>query len=133
MAFNFFGKKEVEAKKLPKTPLTEIGEKDALPEAPKALGASQGAFQVIKNFYVSEKSARLMAMNQYVFKVADSADKQSVKKHISALYKVRITNVQMLNMPSKVRNIGKFSGKKAGFQKAIVTLAKGDVIEQAKP
>ncbi|MEX2053062.1 MAG: hypothetical protein WD898_02435 [Candidatus Paceibacterota bacterium] len=37
----------------------------------------------------------------------------------------------MLNTRSKSRNIGRFSGSKPGFKKAIVTLKEGDRIEIA--
>lgn len=131
MAFNIF-KKE----KKPDTKPTEQGQEQAVQTEPAVvapLAASQGAHEVITNFYVSEKATRLLAQNQYVFKVAKTANKQSVKRHISQLYKVKVTNVQMLNMPSKSRNVGRFTGTKSGFRKAIVTLAKGNTIEQAKP
>jgi len=101
--------------------------------APTPIGVSQGAHEIIRSFYVSEKASRLMGMNQYVFKVAKSADSQSVKRHISKLYKVKVERVQMLNMPAKNRNVGKHPGTKSGFRKAIVTLAEGNTIEQAKP
>ena len=74
-----------------------------------------------------------MGDNQYVFKVTKGASKQSVAHHVGKLYNVKVINVQVLNMPQKSRNVGRHSGTKSGFRKAIVTLAEGQVIQQAKP
>jgi large subunit ribosomal protein L23 len=130
MAFNIFGKNK--NKKEEKKPTTEVQEeivqKESIP-----FNVSHGAHAVILSFYTSEKSSRLMGNNQYVFKVARTANKQEVRKHVSALYKVDVINVQMLNMPEKERRVGRHSGVKAGFRKAIVTLTKGQSIEQARP
>ncbi|MEK7589245.1 MAG: 50S ribosomal protein L23 [Patescibacteria group bacterium] len=140
MAFNIFRKKDTEVKSKSQAegegkPIKSEGQEEVVAQksAGVPIAVSQGAHEVIKSFYASEKASRLMGMNQYVFRVASDADKQSIKKHISALYKVKIKNVQVLNMPEKSRNVGKFAGTKSGFRKAIVTLEKGSIIEQAKP
>ena len=132
MAFNLFGKKKEEKKDKPEEGSVSETKEVTVPSVAPT-GISQGAHEVIKNFYVSEKASRLMGDNQYVFKVAKDANKPSIRKHISALYKVKVINVQVMNMPEKSRNVGKYTGKKSGFRKAIVTLAEGDTIEQAKP
>jgi len=82
--------------------------------------------------YVSEKATRLEGMNQYMFKVTRNANKPEVKKAIQNRYKVTVVAVNMVNMPSKKRTVGRHVGTKAGFRKAIVTLAEGDSINSAK-
>ncbi len=87
---------------------------------------------VILNAYVSEKASRLEGLNQYVFKVVRTANKPEVKKAVQNRYKVSVTNVRMVNLPAKTRQVGRNMGTKSGYRKAIVTLAKGDTINLAK-
>jgi len=82
--------------------------------------------------YVSEKATRLESMNQYMFKVTRFANKPEVKKAIQNRYKVTVVAVNMINMPSKKRTVGRHVGTKSGFRKAIVTLKEGDTINSAK-
>ncbi len=88
--------------------------------------------QVLKGFYVSEKASILSAMNQYVFKVFDNANKAEVKKQVEKIFEVKVKDVKVSNMPKKRRDLGKHPGFKPGFKKAIVVLEKGYTIEQAK-
>ncbi|HEY4474835.1 MAG TPA: 50S ribosomal protein L23 [Candidatus Paceibacterota bacterium] len=91
------------------------------------------AYRVLKNFYVSEKASLLNGFNQYVFKVFRSANKSQIKKQVENLFNVKIKSVKVLNMPRKRRDLGKHTGFKSEFKKAIVVLEKGQTIEQAKP
>ena len=89
---------------------------------------SRGINSIVLHSYVSEKATRLEGFNQYVFKVARTANKPEVKKAIQNRFQVSVTNVRMVNMPSKKRTVGRHVGTKSGFRKAIVTLKKGDTI-----
>jgi len=129
MAFNIFKKKEEKKETKPQT--EEAVQETAAPKS--ELLPSRGANDVIRHFYASEKASRLMADNQYTFVVAPHATKGDVKKHVGALYKVTVTNVQMMNTAEKQRIVGKYRGEKPGFRKAIVTLKEGQTIESAKP
>lgn len=88
---------------------------------------------VIKHLYISEKSTYMGKFNQYVFKVVPSATKNEVAKEVNARYNVKIKRVNILNLPGKIRNVGRHSGFRSGYRKAIVALEPGYVIEQAKP
>lgn len=87
---------------------------------------------VLKSFYISEKASKLLDLNQYVFSVTKNANKNEIRKQVQTRFKVKVTDVKILNTPDKLRNLGRFSGRKSGFKKAIVTLAKGDSINQVK-
>lgn len=95
----------------------------------KALPKEYG---VLKGFYVSEKSSLLNSFNQYVFKVFADATKNEVKKQVESGFGVKIKGVKIVNLPRKSRTVGRHSGFKKGFKKAIVVLEKGHSIEQAK-
>jgi len=89
--------------------------------------------RVLQGFFVSEKASLGSGMNQYVFKVFNTANKSEVKKEVARLFGVKVKSVKILNMPEKRRDFGKHPGSKSGFKKAIIVLEEGYVIGQAKP
>jgi large subunit ribosomal protein L23 len=78
---------------------------------------------------ISEKAGKMAQMNKYVFLVAKAANKVEVKKAVEGAYKVKVTQVNMINNQGKSRNFGRTKGTTSDFKKAIVTLKKGDKIE----
>lgn len=86
---------------------------------------------LIKKPVVTEKATDLTALNKYVFHVAREATAPEVKKAIEAIYKTKVSRVQILNTKSKTRRVGRGYSTKPGYKKAIVTLEKGSSIELA--
>ncbi|MBX4190050.1 50S ribosomal protein L23 [Candidatus Parcubacteria bacterium] len=127
MAFQLFKKDKKEVKKPAKKEAAQVHVQKEEIAIVSAVGS------VLKSFYVSEKSARLMDINQYTFRVAKSANKNEVRKQVEKMYDVHVERVAILNMPKKARNVGKNAGFKSGFKKAIVTLREGDSIAAARP
>ncbi|MCL5666852.1 MAG: 50S ribosomal protein L23 [Patescibacteria group bacterium] len=80
---------------------------------------------------VSEKASHLVQGNKYVFLVRKEANKILIKKAVEGVYKVRVTQVNVINNKGKARNYGRISGTTSGFKKAVVTLKQGDKIEGA--
>lgn len=78
---------------------------------------------------ISEKAGQLAKLNKYAFVVKNYANKVEVKKAVEAKYKVRVTQVNMVNTQGKTKNFGKTTGRTRDFKKAIVTLRKGDSIK----
>ena len=79
--------------------------------------------------YITEKSTALSQKNQYVFRIWQKANKNEVKKAIENLYKVKVMDVKIINVPAKRRRLGRISGWKKGFKKAIVRIKEGQKIE----
>ncbi|MDO8574902.1 MAG: 50S ribosomal protein L23 [bacterium] len=77
----------------------------------------------------TEKAMSGQSLNKYVFKVAPSANKIDIIKAISKIYNVKAVSANIINIPRKVRQVGKTKGFKSGYKKAIVTLTKGQSIE----
>ena len=78
---------------------------------------------------VSEKTARLADRNrQYVFKVVGDASKPEIRQAVELLFNVKVTGVQVANMPGKVKRSGQTYGKRSDWKKAFVTLAEGNDI-----
>jgi len=87
---------------------------------------------VITGFYISEKAGLLNGLDQYVFKVSDNANKSQLSRQVEKMFSVKVKSVKMMNTKKKRRDIGKYTGFKPGFKKAVVVLEKGHSIEQAK-
>lgn len=86
-------------------------------------------YKVLLLPHVSEKTAMINGDNQYSFKVASFANKLDVKNAVESLFKVKVNNVNMLNVKPKTKRTSKGAGKRCGWKKAYVTLEKGSVIE----
>ena len=79
--------------------------------------------------HLSEKAATLARANQYVFLVSPAATKQELKRSIARLYRVDVERVRTIRVPGKRVRLGKFEGRKSGYKKAIISIAKGQKIE----
>ncbi len=126
MAFNLFNK----SKKEPKAPKQESQVQSA-PAVTASAPAPMG--NVLKRFFVSEKSTRGFAMNQYTFEVDKHATKTQVRDAVKRGYHVDVVAVNMIKLPVKKITLGRFKGSKGGIKKAIVTLKEGQAIAQAQP
>ncbi len=87
------------------------------------------ARDVILKPIVSEKSTAEQANNKYTFKVNRSANKIQIKQAIEEIFKVKVLAVNTLNVPGKVRRMGKFVGQRPDWKKAIVQVAEGQSIK----
>ena len=82
--------------------------------------------------HATEKALNGQKFNQYVFKVSSSANKIMIANEVKRTYNVKVTGVNIINVPRKARRVGKTVGFKKGYKKAVVTLASGQSIEIAK-
>lgn len=87
------------------------------------------AWEILKTPHVTEKSASLAEKNQYVFKVFPKANKIQIKKAVEDLFGVDAVSVKIINVLPKKRRLGKISGYRSGYKKAIVKIKKGQKIE----
>jgi large subunit ribosomal protein L23 len=69
------------------------------------------------------------AHNQVTFLVDPGANKTEIKKAVEGLFKVKVEAVNTINTLGKIKRMGRSSGKRRDFKKAIVTLKAGDKIE----
>ena len=87
------------------------------------------AFLVLKGPQITEKATFLQNSNKYVFKVFNKATKPEVRKAVQSLYGVDVIGVQIIKSPRKAKRLGRTTGFKKAYQKAVVSLKKGQVIE----
>lgn len=86
-------------------------------------------YKVLIEPWITEATTLAAELNKYVFKVDKKATKQDIKNSIEELYKVTVSNVRTISIPSKRRTRGRTVGTKSGFKKAIITLKEGDSID----
>src|SRR3989344_2597151 len=87
------------------------------------------SFGLLKGPHITEKSAFLQADRKYVFKIADNANKPEIKKAVESIYKVKVSDVNILQKRDKKVRLGRHEGISSGNKKAIVTLKEGHKIE----
>ncbi len=86
-------------------------------------------YDIIRRPIVTEKTSLMKEEgNQYVFEVATMANKIEIAKAVEQLFKVKVLSVRVMNMEGKKRRVGKTSGKRADWRKAIVKLSPKDKI-----
>jgi len=84
---------------------------------------------VIRNQIVSEKTNfAANKHNQHVFSVSPFATKLDVKNAIEHVFKVKVTDVNIVNLKGKVKRFKNRLGKRSDTKKAYVTLAAGSDI-----
>jgi large subunit ribosomal protein L23 len=86
--------------------------------------------RIIKKALITEKSTIARdAANQYNFEVHVSANRIEVGRAVEKIFKVKVMNVRVMNVPGKKKRTGKIVGQRRSWKKAIVTLAPGNRIE----
>jgi large subunit ribosomal protein L23 len=87
-------------------------------------------YQVIKKPLITEKGTTLKEKeNKVVFLVDRAANKTEIKEAVERLLKVKVLTVNVATMRGKTRRVGRTSGKRPDWKKAVVTLRPGDRIE----
>ena len=101
------------------------------------------AQSIIKRPLLTEKSSRLRETGgaadrhaegdtyaqQVVFEVARDANKIEIRSAVQSLFKVTVTGVRTSVVRGKQKRVGRFSGRRPTWKKAVVTLKAGDNIE----
>jgi large subunit ribosomal protein L23 len=91
-------------------------------------------WDVLRRPIITEKNTRLNEDRQYMFVVDRRANKTLIKEAVERAYNVKVSAVNTMNAPGKVRarstrKQGRVYGERPGYKKAIVTLEPGNAIE----
>ena len=84
---------------------------------------------VLRAPLVSEKTARIQEINQYVFEVASTATKADVKSAVESLFNVTVESVNVMNVKGKNKTFRNRAGRRGDWRKAYVRLAEGQTID----
>jgi len=88
----------------------------------------QNMLGIIKYPVISDKATRLLELNKYTFMIDRKANKFTIKKVIEYFFNVNVIKINTLNTAQKKKTVGRFSGYKSNYKKAIITLKEGDKI-----
>ncbi|OPL19930.1 MAG: 50S ribosomal protein L23 [Candidatus Aegiribacteria sp. MLS_C] len=86
--------------------------------------------QIILRPLVTEKSTLLReGSNKYAFRVVADATKRQIAKAVEELFEVHVKEVRTMRMQGKLKRLGRNTGRRPSWKKAIVTLAEGDTVD----
>jgi large subunit ribosomal protein L23 len=84
-------------------------------------------YHVIKRPVITEKGLTLKENERTLcFEVADNASKHQIREAVEQLLKVKVQHVRTMVVPGKMRRRGKYTGYRADWKKAYVTLREGE-------
>lgn len=103
-------------------------------------------YQVVKSLHVTEKSMMLQELKnsqsnpcvkrcespKYVFLVDITANKQEIASAVEEIYSeknIKVVAVNTITLKPKKRRVRGHSGIRSAIKKAVVTLEKGDTLE----
>jgi large subunit ribosomal protein L23 len=81
---------------------------------------------------ISEKAFALQEQGKYIFHVAPEANKALIISEVEKLFKVEVVDVNIVSIPGKLKRMGRILGRRNNVKKAIVTVKKGQKIEEFK-
>ena len=86
------------------------------------------SYDIIRRPIISERSMEPVYNRQgeeikkYTFEVPMTVNKIEIKKAVEEVFGVKVAAVNTMHVLGKVKRMGKFSGRRASYKKAIVTL-----------
>jgi large subunit ribosomal protein L23 len=84
---------------------------------------------IVRPLITEKSSAAYQARGEYTFQVHPDANKTQIRSAIEQLFGVHVTGVWTMNVRGKERRMGRTTGRRPNWKKAIVTLREGDTIE----
>ncbi|MEK6586316.1 MAG: 50S ribosomal protein L23 [Nitrospira sp.] len=84
---------------------------------------------LIRPLLTEKLTALREATNTVGFVVHPDANRIQIRLAVEALLKVKVDKVNVLNVRGKVKKLGRFSGRRSDWKKALVTLKQGEKLE----
>jgi large subunit ribosomal protein L23 len=90
----------------------------------------RSAREIVVRPVVTERSTTLGdEQDAFTFIVAEDANKIEIRRAIEELFDVKVKAVNTMRYRGKVRRVGRSTGRRPGFKKAIVKLVEGERID----
>ena len=86
-------------------------------------------YDVLLSPVFSEKATSGAELRKYVFKILDSANKHQVSMAVEKIFNVKVSKVNIINLPAKKKIFKQRKGVRSGFKKAVVTLEPGHSLD----
>ncbi|MEW6040782.1 MAG: 50S ribosomal protein L23 [Elusimicrobiota bacterium] len=88
------------------------------------------SYEIIKRPLITEKTTQLKEKeNKYVFIVDKKANKYQIARAVEEIFKVKPERVTTMVYQGKVRRLGRYSGRRPDWKKAVVKLKTGQEIK----
>lgn len=84
---------------------------------------------IIEPIFTEKSMSLVKEKNAYTFKVSKKANKIEIKNAVEYLFNVHVVKVRTINVLPKKKTVGKYSGFKPAYKKAIVQLVEGEKIQ----
>lgn len=85
---------------------------------------------VIVRPVITERSMDAASRGKYTFVISDSSTKIDVKRAVAERFGVDVIDVNIINLPVKLKRAGRHTFSRGRRRKAIVTLAEGQEIPE---
>jgi large subunit ribosomal protein L23 len=86
-------------------------------------------FDIIKYPLLTDKTTKLLELNQYTFAVNPKASKDLIKLAVEKLFEVSVVSVNTSMSKVKRRRVGRYIGTRSQYKRAIVTISENDSIK----
>ena len=87
-------------------------------------------YKVIKRPLITEKgNIQKESNNKICLEVDRKANKVEIRRAVETLFKTEVLEVKTMNMKGKTRRVGRNTGKRPDWKKAVVKLVPGKSIE----
>ncbi len=87
-------------------------------------------YDVLIRPLLTEKITALReSANKVGFVVRSDANRVEVKRAVESALKVKVERVNIINVLGKTKRLGRFTGRRSSWKKAIVTLKEGEKLE----
>ena len=87
------------------------------------------AHDIIIKPIITEDSMERLQNGKYTFKVAKDANKIEIAKAVEDLFDVKVAKVNTISVKGKEKRMGRYTGFRPDWKKAIVTLEGDKTIE----
>jgi large subunit ribosomal protein L23 len=99
-------------------------------KASKPVAGKDRLMSVLLAPHITEKTSQAQQnQNQYTFTVRRDANRTEVRAAVELMFSVKVTGVQVVNEPGKVRRFGGRTGRTQDSKKAYVRLTDGQTID----
>lgn len=101
--------------------MKKIRQQRALKSTQSSLN-TQEKYDLIKRPIITEKSLEVTDKKVYTFEVDKKATKPEIKAALEEVFEVKIKAIRTSVVKKKPKTVGKYSGYRSGYKKAIVKL-----------
>jgi large subunit ribosomal protein L23 len=87
-------------------------------------------YEIIRGPIITEKGTIQKELNnQLTFEVDRRANRVEIRHAVEKVFNVRVEKVRTMQIKGKIKRLGRATGRRRDWKKAVVTLAQGQNIE----